>query len=90
MMENIIYNELLIRGYNVDVGVTEHKQAGGKADRAFKRREQGAVSRFLQRLRRTDGRKRSRFFHCRLPPWRKMIFDTFCSDDAPFESFLKD
>ena len=25
-MENIIYNELLIRGYNVDVGVVEHSE----------------------------------------------------------------
>ena len=24
LMENIIYNELLIRGYNVDVGVVDH------------------------------------------------------------------
>ena len=23
-MENIIYNELLIRGYNIDVGIIEH------------------------------------------------------------------
>jgi len=31
-MENIIYNELLIRGYNVDVGVIEHviKNSEGK------------------------------------------------------------
>lgn len=25
-MENIIYNELLIRGFNVDVGVVEHSE----------------------------------------------------------------
>ena len=32
IMENIIYNELLIRGYNVDVGVIEHviKNSEGK------------------------------------------------------------
>ena len=32
IMENIIYNELLIRGYNVDVGIVEHviKNADGK------------------------------------------------------------
>ena len=24
LMENVIYNELLIRGYNVDVGVVDH------------------------------------------------------------------
>ena len=24
-MENIIYNELLVRGFNVDVGIVEHK-----------------------------------------------------------------
>lgn len=28
-MENIIYNELLIRGYNVDVGVVEIKKNNG-------------------------------------------------------------
>ncbi|MGM9525517.1 MAG: ATP-binding protein [Peptococcaceae bacterium] len=35
IMENIIYNELLVRGYNVDVGVVEHseKDADGKSVR---------------------------------------------------------
>lgn len=35
IMENIIYNELLVRGYNVDVGVVEHvvRDGQGKADR---------------------------------------------------------
>ena len=28
-MENIIYNELLIRGFNVDVGVVEHVEKNG-------------------------------------------------------------
>ena len=28
LMENIIYNELLIRGYNVDVGVVEVREDG--------------------------------------------------------------
>lgn len=30
LMENIIYNELLIRGYNVDVGVVEIRDAGSR------------------------------------------------------------
>lgn len=30
LMENIIYNELLLRGYNVDVGVVEIKKDGSK------------------------------------------------------------
>ena len=35
IMENIIYNELLVRGYNVDVGVVEHseKDENGKSVR---------------------------------------------------------
>lgn len=35
IMENIIYNELLIRGFNVDVGVVEHsvRNEDGKAVR---------------------------------------------------------
>lgn len=35
IMENIIYNELLVRGYNVDVGVVEHSERdeNGKAVR---------------------------------------------------------
>lgn len=34
-MENIIYNKLLIRGFNVDVGVVEHSErdADGKVVR---------------------------------------------------------
>lgn len=34
-MENIIYNELLIRGFNVDVGVVEHSEwdDNGKVNR---------------------------------------------------------
>ena len=34
-MENIIYNELLVRGYNVDVGVVEQnvKNKDGKSER---------------------------------------------------------
>ena len=27
LMENIIYNELLVRGFNVDVGVVKYKNA---------------------------------------------------------------
>lgn len=30
IMENIIFNELLIRGYNVDVGVVEARNSGGR------------------------------------------------------------
>lgn len=30
IMENIIYNELLIRGYNVDVGIVESRNNGGR------------------------------------------------------------
>ena len=29
-MENIIFNELLVRGYNVDVGVVESRNHGGR------------------------------------------------------------
>ena len=34
-MENIIYNELLVRGFNVDVGIVEYnyKDADGKSKR---------------------------------------------------------
>ena len=34
-MENIIYNELLVRGYNVDVGVVENnvKNKDGKSEK---------------------------------------------------------
>ena len=33
MMENIIYNELLRRGYSVDVGVVADRTGGGNAQR---------------------------------------------------------
>ena len=37
IMESVIYNELIIRGFNVDVGVVEHffKSAEGKSERAY-------------------------------------------------------
>ncbi|MCR5456741.1 MAG: ATP-binding protein [Clostridiales bacterium] len=37
IMENVIYNELVIRGFNVDVGVIEHffKNSEGKNERAY-------------------------------------------------------
>ena len=37
-----------------------------------------------------DGRYRTGFFYRWLRLGAKMIFDTFCSDDAPFESYLKE
>lgn len=39
IMENIIYNELLIRGFNVDVGVVEHMEKTPAGKRAVKRYE---------------------------------------------------
>ena len=33
IMENIIYNELLIRGYNVDVGMVEYNYYNGERKR---------------------------------------------------------
>lgn len=38
-MENIIYNELRIRGYHVDVGVVEHCEASGEGKRSKKQLE---------------------------------------------------
>lgn len=39
IMENIIYNELLIRGFNVDVGVVEHSERNEKGKVVRKRLE---------------------------------------------------
>lgn len=39
IMENIIYNELLIRGFNVDVGVVEHSERGADGKAVRKRLE---------------------------------------------------
>ena len=39
LMENIIYNELLIRGFNVDVGVVEHSERNGNGKVVRKRLE---------------------------------------------------
>ena len=39
LMENIIYNELLIRGFNVDVGVVEHSERDGNGKVVRKRLE---------------------------------------------------
>ena len=39
LMENIIYNELRIRGYHVDVGVVEHYEAAGEGKRRRKQLE---------------------------------------------------
>ena len=39
IMENIIYNELLIRGFNVDVGVVEHAEKNEEGKAARKRLE---------------------------------------------------
>ena len=38
-MENIIYNELRIRGYHVDVGVVEHFEVSGDGKRGKKKFE---------------------------------------------------
>lgn len=39
IMENIIYNELLIRGFNVDVGIVEHVQTDSDGKRRQKKYE---------------------------------------------------
>ena len=39
LMENIIYNELRVRGYHVDVGVVECSGAGADGKRVNKQRE---------------------------------------------------
>lgn len=39
IMENIIYNELVIRGFNVDVGVVEHMEKTSEGKRANKKYE---------------------------------------------------
>lgn len=39
IMENIIYNELLVRGYNVDVGVVEHSEKDENGKNVRKRLE---------------------------------------------------
>jgi len=39
IMENIIYNELLVRGYNVDVGIVKHEVVGVDGKRARKQLE---------------------------------------------------
>lgn len=39
IMENIIYNELLVRGFNVDVGVVEHSERDGSGKVVRKRLE---------------------------------------------------
>jgi len=39
IMENIIYNELLVRGFNVDVGVVEHTEKNEKGKAVRKRLE---------------------------------------------------
>ena len=39
LMENIIYNELLVRGFNVDVGVVEHSERDGNGKVVRKRLE---------------------------------------------------
>ena len=39
IMENIIYNELLIRGFNVDVGIVEHVEADSDGKRRAKKYE---------------------------------------------------
>lgn len=39
IMENIIYNELLVRGFNVDVGVVEHTEKTGEGKKVHKRLE---------------------------------------------------
>lgn len=39
IMENIIYNELLVRGLNVDVGVVEHSEKGENGKQIHKRLE---------------------------------------------------
>ena len=39
IMENIIYNELLVRGFNVDVGVVEHTEKNEEGKTARKRLE---------------------------------------------------
>lgn len=38
-MENIIYNELRIRGYHADVGVVEHYEATSEGKRGKKQLE---------------------------------------------------
>ncbi len=39
IMENIIYNELLVRGFQVDVGIVEHSECDGKGKLVRKRLE---------------------------------------------------
>ena len=39
IMENVIYNELLLRGYNVDVGIVEHSEKNAEGKQAKKRLE---------------------------------------------------
>lgn len=39
IMENIIYNELLVRGFQVDVGIVEHSERDGKGKLVRKRLE---------------------------------------------------
>lgn len=39
IMENVIYNELLIRGFNVDVGIVEHMEKNQEGKRTLKRYE---------------------------------------------------
>ena len=39
IMENIIYNELLVRGYNVDVGIVEHMTTDSKGKKIRKQLE---------------------------------------------------
>lgn len=39
IMENIIYNELLIRGFSVDVGIVEHHETTSKGKHVIKRLE---------------------------------------------------
>jgi predicted AAA+ superfamily ATPase len=39
IMENIIYNELRVRGYNVDVGMVEHESKDSEGNRKKKQLE---------------------------------------------------
>ena len=56
----------------------------------FRRCGQGAVPRFCNAYGELMGESGLDSFLVGFRLGAKMIFDTFCSDDAPFESYLKD